>query len=122
NNSRSVTVSDDDTAPPQIVLGSSQNAENDGQDQKFTWNVSDPSGLSALSVVVTRNGLPIYSTTDLANAAGTFDFNSYGLGSYQISVNATDNDGDRAGDTLSSSDVRSVTVTDDDTTPPQITL
>src|SRR5207247_61564 len=92
--SRSVTVTDDDTTGPTIVLGGSQNAENDGQDQVFTWNVSDVSGLSSVSVVITQDGNVIHSSSD---ASGSFDFNSYGLGVFQISVNATDNDADRAG-------------------------
>ena len=41
---RSVTVSDDDTTGPTIVLGGSQGSENDGQKQHFTWNVTDASG------------------------------------------------------------------------------
>src|SRR5439155_24543158 len=97
------SVTDDDTAAPFILLGGSQNTENDGQDQVFTWNVTDVSGLSSVSVVITQDGNPIHTSSA---ASGSFDFNSYGLGVFQISVNATDNDGDRAGDTSSSSDAR----------------
>src|SRR5437764_790030 len=39
--SQSVVVSDDDIAGPVITLGGSNGAENDGQDQHFTWNVAD---------------------------------------------------------------------------------
>src|SRR5204862_4408348 len=53
--SQSVTVSDDDTAGPVIVLGGSSGSQNDGQIQSFTWNVSDVSGLSALSVAKNRD-------------------------------------------------------------------
>src|SRR5205814_8033368 len=49
---RSVTVSDDDTTGPAITPGGSTASENDGQTQSFNWSVSDPSGISALSVVV----------------------------------------------------------------------
>src|SRR5205085_2644483 len=92
--SRSVTVTDDDTAGPVITLGGSTGSENDGQAQSFSWNVSDASGLSALSVVIKKDGATIYSTTDTANAVGSFNFDSYGLGTFTIDVSATDNDND----------------------------
>src|SRR5207249_8119481 len=76
--SRAVTVSDDDTAGPVIVLGGSTGSENDGQTQEFTWSVSDASGLSALSVVIKKNGSQIYSTSNTADAVGSFNFDSYG--------------------------------------------
>src|SRR5205823_4008330 len=96
--------------------------ENDGQPQSFSWNISDPSGLSAISVVITQNGNEIFSTTDLSQAVGSFNFDSYGLGTFAISVSATDNDSDRAGDAATSSASRSVNVSDDDIAPPEITL
>jgi hypothetical protein len=84
--SRSVTVSDDDAAQPLISLNGSLGAENDGQNQNFTWSVSDASGLSSYSVTITRNGATLFS----GNADGSFDFNSYGVGTYELSVSATD--------------------------------
>src|SRR5207245_1196309 len=54
--------------------------------------------------------------------SGTFDFNSLGLGTYTITVNATDADGDRLNDALSSNASRTVTVSDDDTEAPIIIL
>jgi hypothetical protein len=118
--SRTVTVGDDDASAPVIVLGGSENTENDGQNQLFTWNVTDAgSGLGSISVSVTRDGVEIFTSSD---AIGSFDFNSYGLGTFAISVSATDADADRASDTLTSSASRSVTVSDDDTTPPLIVL
>src|SRR4029450_88525 len=77
---RTVTVTDDDAAGPTITLGGSTGRGNDSQDQKFTWNVSDTSGLSALSVTVKKDGSPIFSTTNTAKAVDSFDFNSYGPG------------------------------------------
>ena len=117
--SRTVVVTDDDTAAPVINLGGSQTAENDGQNQHFTWNVSDFSGLASLLVTVTKNGGTIFTS---AAASGSFDFNSFGLGTYEITVNATDADTDWTGDQLSNSASRSVTVSDDDTAQPQIVL
>src|SRR5439155_288592 len=117
--SRSVTVTDDDTAPPVINLGGSQGSENDGQNQKFTWNVSDASGLSNVRVTISKNGNVIHTFT---TANGNFDFNSLGLGDYQISVSATDADTDWAGDQLGNSASRSVGVSDDDVAPPAIVL
>src|SRR5687768_10627855 len=120
---RTVTVSDDDVAGPVIVITGSQGSENDGQTQVFNWNVTDAgSGLSALSIVITRDGDTIFSTTDLAQASGSFNFNSYGLGEFKIEISATDNDTDSAGDKLSAQGSRSVTVTDDDTAVPVIVL
>ena len=118
------SVIDDDPAPPAIVLSGSQGMETDDQDQGFTWNVSDTiSGLASLDVSVTRNGLEVFHTASLASAIGSFDFNSLGLGDYVLTISATDADADGwTGDALTATSKRSVTVTDDDTTPPAITL
>ena len=35
---------------PVLALGGSQGEETDGEDNVFTWNVSDPSGLSSVEV------------------------------------------------------------------------
>src|SRR5205085_1898337 len=116
--SRTVVVSDDDTAAPVITITGSEGSENDGQDQSFTWNVQDAgSGLGSVSVSITRDGVEIFNSTD---ASGTFNFDTYGLGTYEINVTATDADADRADDSLSSSASRSVVVSDDDTTPPVV--
>src|SRR5207249_1392035 len=74
----------------------------------------------ALLVTITRNGSSIFTTT--SQASGSFNFDSYGLGTYEINVTANDNDHDWVGDQLSNSGSRSVVVSDDDTTPPQIVL
>src|SRR5205823_2443909 len=77
------------------------------------------SDLNAVSVSITKNGVEIYNS---ASASGSFDFNSSGLGTYVMSVSATDADGDWIGDSLSNAASRTVTVSDDDTTPPLIVL
>src|SRR5207253_1066210 len=96
--SRTVVVSDDDVTPPVITLGGSQNSENDGQNQLFTWNVTDAgSGLGSVGVSVTKDGVEIFTS---AAASGNFDFNSYGVGTFAINVTATDADNDHGGDSL----------------------
>src|SRR5205085_1031881 len=93
-----VSVSDDDTEAPIITLGGSTGAETDGQDQMFTWSVTDAgSGIGSVLVSITRDGVEIYSST---NASGSFDFNAFGLGTYEMHVGATDADNDRVGDAM----------------------
>src|SRR5439155_12334141 len=70
---RSVTVSDDDTDAPVISLGGSNGSENDGQDQKFTWSVTDGSGLSGVLVTITQNG---YVVRTLMSSTGNSDSNT----------------------------------------------
>src|SRR5206468_3891818 len=118
--SQSVTVSDDDTEPPIITLGGSTGDETDGQDQIFTWSVADAgSGLGSVSVSITKDGVEILSSTE---ASGSYDFNALGLGDYQINVTATDADADRALDAMTSIASRRVSVSDDDTAAPVITI
>src|SRR5439155_893817 len=103
--------------------GGSTGSETDGQPQNFTWNISDTgSGLASISVIIRQDGNVIYQTTDLANAVGSFDFNTYGLGTFMLDVTAIDADADRADDALTSSATRSVNVTDDDIQAPNIVL
>jgi hypothetical protein len=118
--SRTVTVIDDDTAGPAIKLGGSEGNESDDQNQLFTWNIMDASGIAARQVSITRNGGNIF--TQNSSDSGSFDFNNFGTGEYVITVSATDADNDRPGDSLSSAASRTVIVTDDDITPPSITL
>jgi hypothetical protein len=117
---RSVIVTDDDTAGPAITLGGSAGDETDGQNQAFTWGVGDASGLSGITVTITKAGFGTLAT--FSTASGTYDFNSSGPGTYTITVNATDDDNDWGGDRSAGTATRSVTVTDDDTDPPAITL
>src|SRR5439155_12716259 len=62
NASRSVVVTDDDVAPPTIVLGGSQGAQTDGEINVFTWDVSDASGLLTVDVTVTQDGNVIHTS------------------------------------------------------------
>src|SRR5439155_17348799 len=96
--SRTVVVGDDDTAAPIITLGGSQGAENDGQSQTFTWNIADAdTGIRSATVSVTKDAVEIFSSTDLSRS---FDFNTYGLGTFAINVTASDADADRSSDSL----------------------
>ncbi|MCI0461807.1 MAG: putative Ig domain-containing protein [Gemmataceae bacterium] len=115
-----INVSDDDSTGPTILLGGSSGTETDGQDQQFTWDVSDVSGLSTIDVTITKVGFGVLAS--FATASGSYDFNQAGPGTYTLTVGALDNDGDRSGDQSSSTAERSVIVTDDDTTAPAITL
>ena len=97
---RTVVVNDDDTEVPVIVLGGSQGSENDGQNQHFTWNVTDASGLSDVLVTISHGGNVVQTFT---TSNGSYDFNTLGLGTFDITVSASDNDNDRPGDTLGNS-------------------
>jgi hypothetical protein len=83
---RSVSVSDDDDTMPTILLGGSEGNETDAQNQMFTWNVTDASGLSSVLVTITQDGNVVQSFN---SASGSFDFNSLGL-AFEINVSATD--------------------------------
>src|SRR5439155_26800913 len=60
--SRSVIVSDDDTAAPAIKLAGSHGRENDGQNQDRKSDVKGASGLSNMLGTVKRNGLQIFTS------------------------------------------------------------
>ena len=96
------------------MIGGSSGTELEIDDNQFSWSVNDASGLSALSVTVTRDSGDgpeiIYSSTDLADATGAMDFNDYGVGVYEILVVATDGDADWAGDASGSSAGRTAVV------------
>ncbi|HYH63926.1 MAG TPA: hypothetical protein VD866_04440 [Urbifossiella sp.] len=114
---RTATVTDDDSAPPDITLGGSLGTESDSQAQSFSWSVVDASGFTFLSVVVTRdtgNGPEVvFNSTDPAAASGGISLETYGPGTYDITVAAIDGDGDRPGDGLSASAQRAVVVVPD---------
>ena len=111
--SRSMTLNvyDDDTSAPSIALAGSAGTEHISADQSFAWSVSDASD-STSSVTITKDGVQVFSDTYATNvSAQSFDFNSLGVGEYVITVNATDKDSDRSGDSLSSTESRTVIVT-----------
>ncbi|MGE3807338.1 MAG: beta strand repeat-containing protein [Gemmataceae bacterium] len=107
----------EDSTPPAITIGGASaglGAQDDGQDQTFTWTISDANlDASLINVVLEQDGVPIDSSTA---ANGSFDFNADGLGEFEITVTASDLAGN------SSNDSDSVSVSDDDTSGPPITL
>ncbi|MGE3807491.1 MAG: hypothetical protein AB7K24_22745, partial [Gemmataceae bacterium] len=110
-----IVVTDDDTTAPTITLTGSSGTQTTTQNQQFNWQIQDVSGSSS-TVTVRRDGVLIFSRNYTSNVSSdSFDFNSYGLGSYVISINATDHDSDRPGDASSSSLSRTVNVVN---TPP----
>ncbi|MCA9150225.1 MAG: PKD domain-containing protein, partial [Planctomycetales bacterium] len=108
---RSVTITDDDTEAPTVTLGGSVGDELAVDTQEFTWSVDDPSG-STTTVTVTRNGSPIFTRSYTENVAlDSFNFDSYGVGEYVLTVDAADNDADRENDsTAAATAVRQVNV------------
>src|SRR5262249_7877738 len=74
---------DGDTAGPAITLGGSTGAETDDQAQRFTWDVSDASGLGPVAVTIRQNGAVIHTSS---LATGSFSFDTYGLGAFDITV------------------------------------
>jgi VCBS repeat-containing protein len=99
---RTFRVSDDDNEAPTIAITGSSGTELEIDTNEYSWSVTDESGLSALSITVTRDSgdgpTVVYSTTDLADAVGTLNFDEFGVGVYEILVVATDGDDDWAGD------------------------
>ncbi len=107
------TISDDDITGPTITLGGSEGIESHADEQEFTWSIFDPSGLASISVVVDEAGVEttLFSTTNLLDAAGSFNFDDQGPGIFKIVANATDADADVPADSSTTSNViRSVTV------------
>ena len=108
-------VSDDDPIPPTLTIGGSSGTQDDGETQVFTWMVSDPSGVSFVSVDVRHNGVSVFTSSAVS---GSFNFDSLGVGTFQIQVTARDADNDHPFDQIGLSGSRTMTVTDDDTNGP----
>ena len=118
--SSSLVVLDDDNSGPAVSL-SGGGSLTDGQNQLFMWNTVDVSGIASRTVTVSQAGIgQIYSNT--SDSSGSFDFNTFGPGTFTLSVSATDNDNDRSGDSTSSTSSITATVADDDTVAPEISV
>jgi hypothetical protein len=89
-------VDDDDTGPT-ITLGGSVGLELVSETQEFTWDVTDPSLVQSTTVEVTHDGTKIYPLASDSPPPdfGSFNFDSYGPGMFEITVSATDADNDR---------------------------
>ncbi len=88
---------DDDATGPTITLGGSGGLERISETQEFTWDVADPSFVQSITVEVTHDGAKIYPLASDPPPAdfGSFNFDSYGSGLFEITVTATDADNDR---------------------------
>ena len=113
------SILDDDTSPPIIAIGLPN--ESDGQNNRVSWDVTDASGLSVVSVQVFNGDTTIYDSE--VDASSGLDMNSFGPGTYQILVEAIDGDDDWNEDSLTSaSAVTEFTIVDDDTEGPAIVV
>ncbi|MCS7470620.1 PKD domain-containing protein [Stieleria sp. ICT_E10.1] len=118
-----INVVDDDSAGPLITLtdhfGRSLSEvgveSSHGESPSINWDISDfqifdgrntDSGISSSSLIVTRNGTPFFTSTDVA---GSLDLTGAGPGLYEVSLTASDNDLDHG--PASSTDFSSTTVT-----------
>jgi len=123
--SGNLRIIDDDASPPVIQMTPEDTSISDEDavgGVSVEWVISDYSGISEANVLL--NGIEIRSYTN----QGTIT-DSYLLpnepGGYTISVWARDNDGDPehdppGGDWLENSNERTITIYDDDITPPNI--
>jgi hypothetical protein len=89
NADATTTISMPSLIPPVVSLGGSQGSELDSAANLFTWSATDPDGtIASTSVTITRNGA---SLTVPQTESGDFSFDALGLGTYVITVQATDN-------------------------------
>jgi hypothetical protein len=107
---RSVTVSDDDDDGPGIVLGGASGVQSDLVSQRFSWAIADAAGIVGGTIRVWRDAAIIFQTSSAATPNGSFEFDSFGPGTYVLEVTATDGDADWSGDAASTTASRSVQV------------
>ncbi len=115
-----VYVHDNDTSPPTIVTSTGNGA--DGDNNYFSWNVSDPSGISKVDVRVYNqtNGNIVREWLG-APAVGSIDMNDVGVGTFKMLVQAWDNDNNRPNDiSYGFQWLENYTIADDDTGAPGI--
>ena len=108
--SRSVTVIDDDTTPPDIEFGGAAGIVDISDDSVVTFGVTDPSGVYDQDIVVDvfQGGQLLQHTTGLA--FGEIHLAEFGYGVFQIRITATDSDNDWSGDDASITAARSLKV------------
>ena len=108
---KTVVVVDDDTSAPIIHIGppTSLCRQVEAQEQVFSWEIVGEyqSKLDSALVVITRDTGTGPEQIFFSGDAGypvsqSFNFDSYGPGTYEISVTATDGDNDRPNDRLTS--------------------
>jgi hypothetical protein len=118
SNQATISITVTPSNPPQVALSGSSGAQTDNQTQSFTWAATDPDGdLASVHIVITQTvGATTTTVLDSTAVSGTEDFDALGLGTFTITVDATDALGHTTHVT------QSVTVTDDDTAGPAIDL
>ena len=110
------SITDDDTAAPEIEITTPN--ELDSETNVVSWTTSDASGISDVSVNISRDGESVFATNTLGQ--NSFNLDSLGAGEYSITVSATDDDSDRDGDELSATVTETFTIADEDSDPPTI--
>jgi hypothetical protein len=125
--SRSVTIADDDTTPPDVAFNEPRGpSQVDESPTPFEWTITPHT--SKMEVVVKRNGAVIHTRTLLAGQPGWTANNQYSydygseLGTYEATGTVRDDDDDRKSDSLSATATRSIVTVDDDTTAPVVTF
>jgi hypothetical protein len=106
--SHGVTVVDDDTVGPTATITTTPTDLNsqiiDATPRKFEWVVGDDqSDAPNIVVVVTRttaSGTVEMFRNNNAATAGQIEITQFGLGTFTMTVAATDRDNDRAGDSI----------------------
>jgi Ca2+-binding RTX toxin-like protein len=117
-------VVDDDADAPAIIAGSTPGGSQTDVNtlpRQLTWDVTDVSGLSSITVRVTRDtgsGAQQIFESNNATRSGSFDITSQGAGLFVITVSATDADNDRPGDSLSATSGKSLNVLPQQAPPP----
>jgi len=101
----------DDSAEPTVSLLGSSGRENPMQLQDFAWDVDASAvGVHVTIQQVTSQGSFVIYDNPAAAHSGSFNFDSYGLGDFTITVAASDADSDWTGDASSTTATRQVTV------------
>ncbi|MFX0083750.1 MAG: hypothetical protein ACFE94_18520, partial [Candidatus Hodarchaeota archaeon] len=123
-NSSSVSISDDDTSPPEIMI----NYIGSGYDNDpgyFEWSVSDvDSGINQVNITITyesTDGSDNYSISLVGTETDSWDLPP-NLGIYTIRISARDNDDDRTLiiDSLTIELTQTLEILDDDKDPPEL--
>ena len=130
----SITIEDDDTVKPEIIIDYFGSGT-DGDPGYFSWYITDTdngiggdgdTGFSMIDIKViytSEDGLTTQEFIISPTEAGTWNLPPV-LGTYEIIIEAVDNDDDRTIviDALSTTLTEIQTIIDDDTSPPEIAI
>lgn len=112
------SIIDDDQAAPNVDIQVSQAL--DGVGNFFSWNITDPSGITTNTAVITRDGETIFEGG--IELSDKFEIDAEGLGAYAITITSTDADNDWDGDTTGTSKSATLSIADDDTQGPEVVI